>query len=85
MRWRAGAPGGSCSSPAKVTVTRRSLLGMVSGAAFAHNFSLAGGPDKVVEGVNTVGGVGPYGMVAVVVGLVVCVVLGFTMREKRDA
>jgi hypothetical protein len=39
----------------------------------------------VVEGVNQVGGVGPYGMAAVVVGLVVCVVIGLTMREKAEA
>jgi hypothetical protein len=61
------------------------VLGMITGAAFAHNFALAGGPDKVVEGVNQVGGVGPYGMAAVVVGLVVCVVIGLTMREKAEA
>ena len=59
------------------------VLGMVGGAAFAHNFSLAGAPDKVVEGANVVGGIGPYGMAAVVVGLVVCIVIGFTMREKE--
>jgi hypothetical protein len=59
------------------------VLGMVAGAAFAHNFSLAGAPDKVVEGVNVVGGVGPYGMAAVVVGLVVCAGIGFTMRERE--
>ena len=61
------------------------VLRMITGAAFAHNFALAGGPDKVVEGVNQVGGVGPYGMAAVVVGLVVCVVIGLTMREKAEA
>jgi YedE family putative selenium metabolism protein len=61
------------------------VLGMVTGAAFAHNFALAAAPDKVVEGANVVGGIGPYGMVAVAVGLVVCVVIGFTMREKPDA
>jgi YedE family putative selenium metabolism protein len=60
------------------------VLGMVAGAAFAHNFALAAGPDKVVEGVNTVGGVGPYGMAAVVLGLVVCVVIGLTMRERVE-
>jgi len=54
------------------------VLGMITGAAFAHNFGLAGGPDS-----DVVGGIGPYGMVAVVLGLVVCVVIGFTMREKN--
>jgi hypothetical protein len=29
-----------------------------------------------------VGGISPYGMAAVVLGLVVCLIIGFTMREK---
>ncbi len=57
------------------------VLGMITGAGLAHNFALAGGPDKVVEGVKQVGGIGPYGMVAVVLGLVVCVVIGLTMND----
>jgi YedE family putative selenium metabolism protein len=61
------------------------VLGMVVGAAFAHNFALAAKPDKVVEGVVQVGGVTTSGMVAVVLGLVVCCVIGFTMREKVPA
>jgi YedE family putative selenium metabolism protein len=56
------------------------VLGMITGAGLAHNFALAGGPDKVADGI--VGGVSPYGMAAVVVGLVVCASIGFTMREK---
>ena len=56
------------------------VLGMITGAAFAHNFALAGKPDSVVNG--TVGGISPYGMAAVILGLVVCLVIGFTMREK---
>jgi YedE family putative selenium metabolism protein len=58
------------------------ILGMITGAAFAHNFALAGVPDKIVEGTLVVGGTGPYGQGAVVLGLVVCIVLGFTMRER---
>jgi YedE family putative selenium metabolism protein len=58
------------------------VLGMITGAACAHDFSLAAGPDKAAEG--TVGGVGPYGMAAVVVGLVVCILIGFAMREKAN-
>jgi hypothetical protein len=58
------------------------VLGMITGAGLAHNFALAGSPDAVVEGVQKVGGINPYGMAAVVLGLVVCVVLGLTMREK---
>jgi hypothetical protein len=55
------------------------VLGMITGAGLAHNFALAGGPDNVAEGL--VGGIGPYGMGAVVLGLVVCTVIGFTMRD----
>jgi hypothetical protein len=59
------------------------VLGMIFGAGFAHNWALAGVPDKLAEGVLTVGGPGPYGQAAVILGLVVCIVLGFTMREKK--
>jgi YedE family putative selenium metabolism protein len=59
------------------------VLGMITGGGLAHNFQLAAVPDKVVAGVETVGGVGPYGMAAVVLGLVVCVAIGLTMRERQ--
>jgi len=58
------------------------VLGMITGAGLAHNFALAGSPDKVAEGI--VGGISPYGMAAVVLGLVVCVLIGFTMRQKME-
>jgi hypothetical protein len=58
------------------------VLGMVTGAAFAHNFSLAGSPDKLVDGVLTVGGISSYGQIAVILGILVCVILGFTLRER---
>ncbi|MEW6266214.1 MAG: YedE family putative selenium transporter [Thermodesulfobacteriota bacterium] len=48
------------------------VLGMLVGAALAHNFGLASGPD----------GLGPHGAAAVVVGLAVCLFIGFTMRQK---
>jgi len=48
------------------------VIGMVSGAAFAHNFGLASSPN----------GIGAYGAAAVVVGLVVCLYIGFTMRSE---
>jgi YedE family putative selenium metabolism protein len=59
------------------------VLGMITGAGLSHNFALAGKPDAVVEGVNQVGGISTYGMVAVILGLVVCMVIGFTMRDKN--
>jgi uncharacterized protein len=48
------------------------VLGMIVGAAFAHNFGLASSP----------AGVGPYGIPAVIIGLVVCLFIGFTMRKS---
>ncbi len=47
-------------------------LGMIVGAGFAHNFNLASSPN----------GPSPYGPVAVIIGLVICVVIGLTMRER---
>lgn len=48
------------------------VLGMILGAAIAHNFNLASSP----------AGVGLYGPAATIIGLVFCIVIGFTMREK---
>ena len=49
------------------------VLGMIVGAGLAHNFNLA----------SSVTGPGPYGPSAVTIGLIVCVALGFFMRDKR--
>jgi YedE family putative selenium metabolism protein len=48
------------------------VCGMLVGAGFAHNFSLAASPK----------GVGVNGQIAVIVGILVCCALGFFMREK---
>jgi YedE family putative selenium metabolism protein len=48
------------------------VLGMIVGAGFSHNFGLASSPK----------GVGPYGIAAVIIGLLVCLFIGFTMRKK---
>ncbi len=48
------------------------VMGMIVGAGFAHNFSLASSPK----------GVGPHGISAVIIGLLVCLFIGFTMRKK---
>ena len=58
------------------------ILGMVVSAGFAHNWFLAAVPDKIVESELIVQGPGPYGMIAVVVGLLFCVIVGLTAREK---
>ena len=48
------------------------VIGMLVGAGFAHNFNLASSPS------------GPtiYGMGAVILGLVFCIIIGFTMKEN---
>lgn len=48
------------------------VMGMVFGAAFSHNFGLASTPK----------GVGPFGIQAVVIGMLVCLFIGFTMRKR---
>lgn len=60
------------------------VFGMIVGAGFAHNFLLAAAPDKLAEGAILVGGPGMNGQIAVVIGLVFCLVLGFTMRERFE-
>ena len=57
---------GEGSGDAAVTV-----LGMVTGAAIAHNFGLAGNADSVTDGVYKVGGIGTAGMTAVAIGFAV--------------
>lgn len=58
------------------------VLGMIVGAGISHNFNLAGKPDALVDGTLSVGGISPFGMGAVILGLVVCLAIGFTMRQK---
>jgi YedE family putative selenium metabolism protein len=50
------------------------VLGMIVGAGFAHNFSLASSPK----------GVGLAGPFAVILGLAFCVFLGLAMREVKQ-
>ncbi len=48
------------------------VWGMIVGAGFAHNFGLASSPK----------GVGPHGIAAVIIGLLVCLYIGSTMRRQ---
>jgi len=48
------------------------IIGMIVGAGFAHNFAVASSPQ----------GVGPWGPLFVSIGLVVCLIIGFTIRQK---
>ncbi|MFW6123125.1 MAG: YedE family putative selenium transporter [Thermodesulfobacteriota bacterium] len=47
-------------------------LGMIIGAAVSHNFGLASSPQ----------GVGPHGIAAVIISMIVLIFIGFTMRQK---
>jgi hypothetical protein len=58
------------------------IAGAITGAAICHNWFLAAVPDKVVDGVLKVGGPGPWGKIAVIVGLVFCVILGLFARGR---
>jgi len=46
--------------------------GMIVGAAISHNFGLASSP----------AGIGPNGAIATIIGLVVCIIIGLTMRRR---
>jgi len=48
------------------------ILGLLAGAAFAHNFLLASSPK----------GTGDFGPIAVIIGLAFCLAVGFLMQEK---
>jgi len=48
------------------------ILGLFAGAAFAHNFMMASSP----------AGTGTWGPVAVIIGLVFCLVVGFIMTDR---
>lgn len=49
------------------------VMGMIVGAGFAHNFTLASSPK----------GPGPFGPLAVLVGLIFCISLGFFLRTRE--
>ncbi len=51
------------------------VLGMLVGAAFAHNFKLAGSADSVVDNVYKVGGIGTNGKIAVFIGFAVLLII----------
>ena len=63
------------------------VLGMIVGAALAHNFGLAGAADSVAEdGTYVVGGIGTAGMAAVILGFVVLLAISAShLPGKEDA
>lgn len=49
------------------------IFGMITGAGFAHTYSIA----------SSGAGPGVFGPLAVILGLGVCIIIGFTMREPK--
>jgi len=61
------------------------VMGTIGGGAVAHNWALAGVPDKLVGGVLHVGGPALWGKVAVIAGLAFCLLLGTAGRAGKEA
>ena len=62
------------------------VLGMLVGAAFAHNFKLAGSAASVTDGVYSAGGIGTTGKAAVGIGFAVLLLISLlnsTMLKKE--
>ncbi|WP_297982191.1 YedE family putative selenium transporter [uncultured Oscillibacter sp.] len=60
------------------------VLGMIVGAAVAHNFGLAGNADSVVDGTYVVGGTGTAGMITVALGFAVLLAVTLTHLPKKE-
>ncbi len=63
------------------------VLGMLVGAAFAHNFKLAGSAASLTDGVYSAGGISVNGKVAVFIGFAVLLVISLMniSRQKKEA
>ena len=68
---------GEGSSDSAITV-----LGLLVGAAFAHNFNLAGAAGTGVDG--NVGGPSTAGKVAVIAGIVVALIIAFVNSRRKE-
>lgn len=68
---------GTGNSDSAITV-----LGMIIGAAFSHNYGLAGAPANAKEGVA--GGVSPNGRIALIACLVILLIIGFANSKKEQ-
>ncbi len=59
------------------------VFGMIVGAAFAHNFALAGSPDSMKDGVYSSGGIAAPGKAAVIIALAVFAFISI-MNTRKD-
>ena len=61
------------------------VIGMVVGAAFAHNFKLAGNPDKLNEAKQlVVGGISTYGKAAVIACFIILLAISMANIAKSQ-
>ena len=61
------------------------VFGMIVGAAFAHNFALAGNPDALNDAKElVVGGIGTNGKIAVAVGFVVLLAISLINSRQKE-
>lgn len=62
------------------------VLGMIVGAAIAHNWGTAGSAASLTDGVYSVGGVGTHGKVAVIIGFAVLLIISVIniQRKKKE-
>lgn len=60
------------------------VIGMIVGAGFCHNFLLAGSAmtKSAAGAITSYGGVGLYGQIACIAGIVLMVIIGFMYREE---
>ena len=71
---------GSGNGDSAVTV-----FGMIVGAAFAHNFALAGNPDALNDAKElVVGGIGTNGKIVVAVGFVVLLAISLINSRQKE-
>ena len=59
-------------------------VGMLVGAGICHNWTLISAPDKVVNGIYTVGGPTMPAMVAVVTGIVFCLLACLAAGDRSQ-
>jgi len=65
------------------TVEPAVTFGMLMGAAFAHNLNFAAAPDKFDSAkLLVIGGPSVWGQSAVLIGLIITLAIGFSMRER---
>ena len=60
------------------------VLGMIAGAALAHNFGMAGNADAMTDGVFTAGGVAANGRIGIVIGIVLLLIISVANLHKEE-